>query len=143
MRNYIPAYKQVIDGEWKIANIADKAWDLEGKSVGTVAAGRIGYRVLQRLKPFDVKLHYTDKFRLPPWQEQELGVKYHETVESMIKECDIVTINCPLHPETQGMFNKEMLAKMKPGSFLVNTARGKIVDTDALVEAVKSGHIEG
>jgi len=143
VRNYIPAYKQVIDGKWDIAGIADKAWDLEGKSIGTVAAGRIGYRVLQRLKPFDVKLHYTDKFRLPPWQEQELGATYHATVEEMVKHCDIVTINCPLHPETEHMFNKEMLAKMKPGSFIVNTARGKIVDTQALVAAVESGHIEG
>lgn len=143
VRNYIPAYHQVVNGEWKIANIADKAWDLEGKSVGTIAAGRIGYRVMQRLKPFDVKLHYTDKFRLPPWQEQELGVKYHEDAESLVKECDIVTINCPLHPETEHMFDKALIAKMKPGAFLVNTARGKIVETSALVDAVNSGHIEG
>jgi len=143
VRNYIPAYKQVIDGKWDIAGIADKAWDLEGKSVGTVAAGRIGYRVLQRLKPFDVKLHYTDKFRLAPWQEQELNATYHESAAEMVKHCDIVTINCPLHPETEHLFNKEMLASMKPGSFIVNTARGKIMDTQALVEAVESGHIEG
>jgi len=143
VRNFIPAYHQVVNGEWKIANIADKAWDLEGKSVGTIAAGRIGYRVLERLKPFDVKLHYTDKFRLPPWQEQDLAVKWHDDAESLVKECDIVTINCPLHPETEHMFNKDMIAKMKPGSFLVNTARGKIVETQALVDAVNSGHIEG
>jgi formate dehydrogenase len=58
VRNFVPAHKQVVDGHWNIAEIADKAWDLEGKSVGTIGAGRIGFRVLQRLKPFDVKLHY-------------------------------------------------------------------------------------
>jgi len=116
---------------------------LEGKSVGTVAAGRIGYRVLQRLKPFDVKLHYYDKFRLRPEQEKELGVTYHPTVESLAKACDVVTINCPLHPETENLFDAKLIAQMKRGSYIVNTARGKIVKTDDLVAAVKSGHIEG
>jgi formate dehydrogenase len=143
VRNYIPAYHQVVNGQWDIAAIADRAWDLEGKSVGTVAAGRIGYRVLQRLKPFDVKLHYCDYQRLTPEQERELGVKYHARVEDMVKECDIVTINCPLHKETENLFNAKLLQSMKKGSYIVNTARGKIVDRDALVAAVKSGHIEG
>jgi len=145
VRNYIPAYKQVVNGQWDIAAIADRAWDLEGKHVGTVAAGRIGLRVLQRLKPFDVHLHYCEKpqFRLPESVEKELNVKYHPNVESLVKECDVVTINCPLHSETERLFNAKLIAKMKKGSYLVNTARGKIVDTDALVEAVESGHIEG
>lgn len=143
VRNFVPANQMIKDGGWDIAKIVNKSWDLEGKHVGTVAAGRIGYRVLQRLKPFDVHLHYTDKFRLTPEQEKELNVTWHESVEEMVKVCDVVTINCPLHPETEHLFDAEMLKKMKPGSFLVNTARGKIVQTDALVEAVESGHIEG
>jgi len=143
VRNYIPAYKQVVDGQWDIARIADKAWDLEGKHVGTVAAGRIGYRVLQRLKPFDVKLHYYDIKRLPAEQEKELGATYHKSVEDMVKVCDVVTINSPLHKDTEDLFNAQLIAKMKKGSYLVNTARGKIVNTNALVEAIKSGHIEG
>jgi len=143
VRNYMPAYKQVIEGKWNIADIANKAHDLEGKVVGTVGAGRIGYRVLQRLKPFDVTLHYTDYYRLTPQQEAELNLTYHPTVESLVKVCDVVTINCPLHPETENLFNAQLLAKMKKGAYLVNTARGKIVDRDALVAAVKSGHIEG
>jgi len=99
VRNYIPAYKQVIEGEWDIARIANRAWDLEGKSVGSIAAGRIGYRVLKRLKPFDVKLHYTDTIRLSRELEQDLNVTFHENAESLVKECDIITINCPLHPK--------------------------------------------
>lgn len=143
VRNYMPAYKQVVNGEWDIASIVNQAYDLEDKHVGTVAAGRIGLRVMRRLKPFDVKLHYTDKIRLPLEVEQELNVKYHETVEDMIKECDVVTINCPLHPETENLFDAEMLSKMKPGAYLVNTARGKIVNRDALVKALESGHLSG
>ncbi|ETL41621.1 hypothetical protein L916_07446 [Phytophthora nicotianae] len=143
VRNYMPAYKQVIDGKWDIAAIANDAYDLENKHVGVVAAGRIGLRVLRRLHPFDVKLHYTDKVRLPADVEKELNVKYHPTVESMVKECDVVSINCPLHPETENLFDAELLSKMKKGAYIVNTARGKIVDKDALVKAVESGHIQG
>jgi len=143
VRNYIPAYRQVIEGKWDIAAIADKAWDLEGKHVGTVAAGRIGYRVLQRLKAFDVHLHYYDIKRLPAEKEKELGATYHSSVESLAKAVDIVTINTPLHKQTENLFNADMIAKMKPGSYIVNTARGKIVNTLDLVNALKKGHIEG
>lgn len=143
VRNYIPCYKQVIDGEWDIAKAADRAWDLEGKSVGSVAAGRIGYRVLKRLKPFDCKLHYCDTIRLSPEQERDLNVTYHKSVEDMVQHCDVITINCPLHPKTEHLFNAELLAKCKPGVFIVNTARGKIVDAEALAAAVDSGHVGG
>lgn len=143
VRNYMPAYEQVVNGEWDIAGIANQAYDLEHKHVGTVAAGRIGLRVMRRLKPFDVKLHYTDKRRLPLEVEQELNVEFHETVEDLVRHCDVVTINCPLHPETENLFDAKMLAQMKRGAYLVNTARGKIVDRDALVHALESGHLAG
>lgn len=143
VRNFVPSYKQVVNGEWDIAGIANKAWDLENMAVGTVGSGRIGLRVLQRLKPFDVQLHYTDQYRLPTEVEQELGAVWHDSVESMVAACDVVTINCPLHPQTERLFNADLLGKMKKGSYIVNTARGKIMDTDALVDAVNSGHIEG
>ena len=68
--------------------------------VGTVAAGRIGLAVLKRLKPFDVKLHYTDRHRLPQDVEKELNLTYHPNVKFMVRVCDVVTINAPLHPET-------------------------------------------
>ena len=112
-------------------------------SVGTVAAGRIGTAVLRRLKPFDVELHYTDRHRLPHEVEQELGVTFHPNVESMVKVCDVVTINAPLHPETEHMFNDALIGKMKRGAYLVNTARGKICDRDAIVRALESGQLAG
>jgi len=111
--------------------------------VGTVAAGRIGLAVLRRLKPFDVKLHYTDRHRLPEAIEQELNVTYHPTVESLVRVCDVVTINAPLHPETEHMFNDGLIAKMKRGAYIVNTARGKICDRDAIVGALESGQLAG
>jgi len=72
-----------------------------------------------------------------------LGVKWHDSVESLVKEVDVVTINAPLHKGTENLFNAQMLSKMKKGSYIVNTARGKIMNTQDLVNAVKSGHIEG
>ena len=143
VRNYIPSYGWVIRGGWNIADSVERAYDLEGMNVGTVAAGRIGLAVLRRLKPFDVKLHYTDKHRLPEKVEKELGLTYHPTVESLVKVCDVVTINAPLHPETEGLFNDRLIGMMKRGSYLVNTARGKIVDRDAVVRALESGQLAG
>src|SRR6187397_2081159 len=111
--------------------------------VGTVAAGRIGSAVLRRMKPFEVGLHYTDRHRLPNDMEEELGATYHPTVESLVEVCDVVTINAPLHPETEHMFNDELIAKMKRGAYLVNTARGKICDRDAIVRALEHGRLAG
>jgi formate dehydrogenase len=143
VRNYIPSYQTVVNKGWNIADCAERSYDLEGMAVGTVAAGRIGTAVLKRLKPFDVKLHYTDRHRLPADVERELGATYHPDVESMIRVCDVVTINAPLHPETEHMFNDALIGKMKRGAYLINTARGKICDRDAVVRALESGQLAG
>jgi formate dehydrogenase len=143
VRNYIPSYKTVIDGGWNIADCAARSYDLEAMHVGTVAAGRIGLAVLKRLKPFEVKLHYTDRHRLPEGVEKELNLTYHSNVESMVRVCDVVTINAPLHQETENLFDDALIGKMKRGAYLVNTARGKICDRDAVVRALESGPLAG
>ena len=130
VRNYIPSYQWVVKGGWNIADCVARSYDLEGMQVGTVAAGRIGSAVLRRLKPFEVGLHYTDRHRLPEEVERELGVTYHPDAESMVRVCDVVTINAPLHPETEHLFDDALIAKMKRGAYIVNTARGKICDRD-------------
>jgi formate dehydrogenase len=143
VRNYIPSHDWVRKGGWNIADCVERAYDLEGMHVGTVAAGRIGAAVLRRLKPFDVKLHYTDRHRLPAEVEKELNVTFHKDRESLLKVCDVVTLNCPLHPETENMINSNTLALMKRGTYLVNTARAKLVDRDAIVKALESGQLAG
>ena len=143
VRNYIPSYQWVIKGGWNIADCVERSYDLEGMHVGTVAAGRIGLAVLRRLKPFDVKLHYTDRHRLAQSVEKELGLTWHTDVESMVKVCDVVTINAPLHPETEHLFNDKLIGQMKRGAYLINTARGKICDRDAVVRASESGQLAG
>ncbi len=143
VRNYIPSHQWVLDGGWNIADCSARAYDLEGMQVGTVAAGRIGSAVLRRLAPFEVGLHYTDRHRLPPEVEQELGVTFHPSVESLVEACDVVTINAPLHPETEHLFDEEMIGRMKRGAYLINTARGKICDRDAVARACQSGRLAG
>ncbi len=143
VRNYIPSYEWVVKGGWNIADCVQRSYDVEGMTVGTVAAGRIGLAVLRRLHPFDMKLHYFDRHRLPKIVEEELNLTFHDNVESMVKVCDVVTINCPLHPETENMFNDQLISKMKRGAYLVNTARGKICNRDAVVRALESGQLAG
>lgn len=141
--NYIPSYQWVLKEGWNIADCVARAYDIEGMTVGVVGSGRIGLGTLKRLKPFDVKLHYMDRHRLPEKTEQELGLTYHANVETMMPHCDVISLSCPLHPETEHLFNDKLISKMKRGAYLVNTARGKICDRDAVVRALKSGQLAG
>ena len=143
VRNYLPSHDWVLKGGWNIADCVARSYDVEGMHVGTVAAGRIGSAVLRRLKPFDMKLHYFDRHRLPDAVEKELGVTWHDSVEDMIGVCDVVTINCPLHPETENLFDAAMIGQMKRGAYLVNTARGKIANREAVAAALASGQLAG
>jgi formate dehydrogenase len=143
VRDYHNQHRIVNEGGWNIADAVQRSYDVEGMHVGTVAAGRIGLDVLRKMKPFDVHLHYFDRHRLPESVEQELNLTHHESVESLVSICDVVTINCPLHPETEHLFNDELIGKMKRGAYIVNTARGKICDRDAIARALESGQLSG
>lgn len=143
VRNFVPSHQNVLNGGWNIADCVARSYDVEGMHVGTVAAGRIGLAVLRRLAPFDVHLHYTDRHRLPASVEQELGLTFHASAADMVPLCDVVTINAPLHPETEGLFDDELIGTMKRGAYLINTARARIADRDAVVRALQSGRLAG
>lgn len=143
VRNYLPSNEWVRKGGWNIADCVSRSYDIEGMHVGTIASGRIGLRVLRLLQPFDVKLHYYDRRRLPLEVEQELGLTYHENVASLTKVCDVVNLQCPLYPETEHMINYDTLKDFKKGAYLINTARGKLCERDAIVEALESGQLAG
>ncbi len=115
VRDYLPAWDVVKEGGWNIADVVKRSYDLEGMHVGTVAAGRIGRAVLKRLAPFDVHLHYTDRYRLPREVEESLNLTWHESTADMVPVCDVVTINAPLHPETEGLFGEELLSTHEAG----------------------------
>ncbi|KAG7662064.1 uncharacterized protein J8A68_004452 [[Candida] subhashii] len=156
VRNFVPAHEMSMQGKWDIAGVARDEYDLEGKVVATVGAGRIGYRILERMIAFNPKkLLYFDYQDLPPQAVQKLNdasklfngvdniVERVENLEDMVAQADIVTINCPLHESSRGLFNKELISKMKPGAYLVNTARGAICVEEDVADAVNSGHLGG
>lgn len=156
VRNFVPAHEQVKKGEWDIAGAAKDEYDLEDKVIATVGAGRIGYRVLERLIAFNPKkLLYYDYQDLPKDAIDKLNqasklfngrdniVERVESLEDMVGQADLVTINCPLHEKSKGLFNKDLISKMKDGAWLVNTARGAICVAEDVAAAVKSGKLRG
>lgn len=143
VRNYLPAHQWVLAGGWNIADCVARSYDVEGMEVGTVGAGRIGLAVLRRLAPFDVRLHYTDRHRLPAEIERELNLTFHASAREMVPQLDVVTINAPLHHETRNLFDEELISSMRRGAYLVNTARALIVDRDAVVRALNGGQLAG
>lgn len=156
VRNYDPAHEQAVGGSWDIAGAAKEEYDLEDKVIATVGAGRIGYRILERLIPFNPKkLLYFDYQGLPQEAVDKLNaalklyngkdniVERVEKIEDMVGQADVVTINCPLHEQSKGLFNKDLISKMKDGAWLVNTARGAICVAEDVAAAVKSGKLRG
>lgn len=113
--------------------------DVTGKRLGILGMGRIGEAAARRARGFDMEIHYTKRRRLPP--EQEQGAVYHETLESMLPECNFLSIHCPATPDTYHLINAERLAMLPEGAIVVNTARGSIIDDEALIAALKSGRV--
>lgn len=156
VRNFVPAHEQAVTGGWDIAGVAKNEFDLEDKVVATVGAGRIGYRVLERLIAFNPKkLLYFDYQDLPAAAVDKLNqasklfndkdniVERVEKLEDMLSRADVVTINCPLHEGTKGLFDKKLISHMKDGAWLVNTARGAICNEYDVADAVELGKLRG
>ncbi|WP_119342857.1 NAD-dependent formate dehydrogenase [Facilibium subflavum] len=143
VRDYMTQHEIARSGGWDIADCVKDSYDIEGMDVGVLAAGRIGLAVLRRMKPFDVKLHYFDRYRLDAQTEKSLNAIYHDSIESLVSSVDVLSIHCPLTAETDGLFDKTLLAKMKKGAYIVNTARGKICNKYDIKDAIESGHLAG
>jgi formate dehydrogenase len=143
VRNFVPSHRWATEGGWNIADCVERAYDLEGMDVGVIAAGRIGRAVLRRLAPFDVKLHYTDTHRLSPEVEQQLNVTYHPDVESLVRSVDVVSVHSPLYEDTRAMFDEKLIASMRRGSYIVNTARAEETVPEAIAAALRSGQLAG
>jgi formate dehydrogenase len=126
-----------------LAERARRAYDLEGMNVGSVGAGRTGFAFLRRMRPFDVRLHYTDPRRLPLLIENELGLTYHPSAAAMAPVCDVVAIHSPLYAATADLFDTAMFERMKRGAYLVNTAAAAICNADAVARALATGQLAG
>eukprot|EP00891_Asterochloris_glomerata_P002127 jgi/Astpho2/2127/Aster-00603 len=143
LRNFLPAHEQIASGGWDVGAAAQKAYDLENKVVGIAGAGRIGQLTMERLKGFGLKeLRYFDYKHLPEEKEKELNAKFAE-LDDLIHNADVISVSLPLTDKTKGMFNDDVIGKMKKGAILINTARGAIADTDAVARALESGQLGG
>ncbi|MDF1846554.1 MAG: D-glycerate dehydrogenase [Parvibaculaceae bacterium] len=113
--------------------------DLTGKRLGILGMGRIGRAVAKRAQAFDMEIHYHNRSQLP--EHEEAGAHYHDSLESLLPNCDFLSIHAASTPQTRGIINTGTLQALPPGAIIVNTARGDLVDDNALISALKSGHI--
>ncbi|MBL4639124.1 MAG: D-glycerate dehydrogenase [Kordiimonadaceae bacterium] len=116
---------------------------IQGKRLGIIGMGRIGRAIARRAKAFNIAVHYHNRTRLPEQVETELEVTYWEDLDQMLTRMDFVSVNCPLTDETKHLMNRDRLKKMQPHAVLINTARGEIVDEEALADLIEVGRIAG
>jgi len=128
-------------GPWTYTQV-QPTYRLRGRSFGVVGIGRIGTAAALRAKALGMDVVYYDPY-VPQGRDRSLGVRSAETLEELLQEVHVLSLHCPLTPETRHMINRRTLALMPPGAFLVNTARGAVVDAPAVLDAVKSGYLAG
>lgn len=116
---------------------------VRGKRLGILGMGRIGSAVARRAHAFGLSVHYHNRSRVPDTMERALDARWHDTLEDMLTEIDILSINAPLTPTTRHIIDGRTLALMKPDSYLVNTSRGEIIDEAALADALAQGRLAG
>ena len=141
------AARRASEGERLVRSSQWKDWSpafmvgtqITGKRVGIVGMGRVGQIVARRMRGFDMEVHYHNRRKIDP--ELEQGAVYHQSLEEMLPLCDVLSLNCPATPETTGLLNDERIALLPRDAIVVNTARGALVDDDALVGALKSGRL--
>ncbi len=112
---------------------------VSGKRIGIIGMGKVGQVMARRARGFDMSVHYHNRSRLSP--ELEQGAIWHESLDALLEVSDFLSLHCPATPDTRGLLNASSLAKLPKGAILVNTARGALVDEDALVESIRSGHL--
>ena len=134
----------VRSGEWSgWAPTALLGRKLAGKVLGIVGMGRIGQAVAHRAKAFGLDIAYHNRKRLPEAVERMFGATYVESLDELLAQTDILTLHCPSNPQSHHMIDAQAIARMKPDSCLINTARGDLVDQEALIAALQSGHLAG
>lgn len=141
LKNIPKIDKQVKSGVWNKQQTGLNCYELFGKTVGLVGMGAIGRQVAEYLNAFGAIVFYTDLYRLSMQQEERLSLKYCPSFEALLPQVDILSFHCPLTLDNHNMLNVETLKLMKEGAMIVNTARGKLIDPNALYESLLNGKL--
>lgn len=139
--HYLNSRLQRGQGPWTYSQVQPLN-RLRGRMLGIVGIGRIGTAMALRAKALGMDVAYYDPY-VPQGRDKSLGIRSVETLNQLLEQTDVVSLHCPNTPETKHLMNRESIARMKPGSYLVNTARGAVVEVLAVLDAVTSGHLRG
>jgi glyoxylate reductase len=143
-RRFVEGGRILRSGEWQgWAPSTLLGHRIGGKTLGIVGMGRIGQAVAHRARAFGLSVIYHNRHRLPDSVEQMLGARYVRDLDKLVAQADIVTLHCPAGPETHHLIDARRIALMKPDAYLVNTARGDLIDEEALIAALEAGRIGG
>ncbi|WP_198670543.1 2-hydroxyacid dehydrogenase [Oceanicella sp. SM1341] len=141
-RNIVRGHVALRGGDWAKSALAPTSGTLSGKVVGIVGLGHIGRALAGLLRGFGCTVLYSQRTRLDAEREAALGVRF-VALDALLSQADVVSLHCPLTPETAGMIGAAALARMKPTALLVNLARGGVVDEEALADAIEAGALRG
>lgn len=136
------AHRSLGEGKWIPAALRTVSYQIAGKSIGLLGFGNIAKHVARRLKGFDVHVKYFSRTRADQTIEQQYGVEYVD-YETLLSTSDILSIHIPSNTQTYHQINAPVIARMKPGAVLINTARGEVIDEQALITALRAGHLGG
>lgn len=143
----LSAARKGVEGDAMVRTGAWDSWSpallvgkqLTGARLGIVGMGGVGRSLARKARGFDMEIHYHNRSRLAP--EEEAGARFHETLDSLLAVSDFLSLHCPATPQTRGLMNAERFAQMPAGSIFVNAARGSLVDEEALLASIRSGHL--
>jgi len=142
-KQLIPAHKALVEADWALPRLQRSLTELFGKTLGIVGLGGLGQEVARRAVAFDMNIVYAGRRRLPEETEARLGGARHVPLDELLRTADYVSLHAPLTGETRHLLDAERLALLKPTAFVINTARGALIDQDALADALEKGALAG
>ncbi|MFE6992536.1 2-hydroxyacid dehydrogenase [Streptomyces pharetrae] len=142
-KRLVPAHNALVEADWALPRLQRSLTELSGKTLGIVGLGQIGREVARRAAAFDMTVVYAGRRRAAPETEERLGGALHVPLEELLRTADYITLHAPLTDETRHLLDAERLALLKPTAFVVNTARGALIDQDALADALERGALAG
>ncbi|MGW0758513.1 2-hydroxyacid dehydrogenase [Streptomyces sp. NPDC002814] len=142
-KQLIPAHTALVEADWALPRLQRSLTELSGKTLGIVGLGQIGQEVARRAVAFDMTVVYAGRRPVPPQTEARLGGARHVPLDELLRTADYVSLHTPLTEETRQLLNAERLALLKPTAFVINTARGALIDQDALADALERGALAG